>query len=486
MGSQNYLAIYISRDTATAVCADSQDKTGRILGSFSVSVEQQEQEPLQALAALVARGCNDRQWVVSEVAVALDCAMFMQHNVHSEFSDVRQITNTARFDTEEALATDITDLAIAFQINSTNQTGSELTVFTAKHKILSDIILSLQSNNIDPASIEPDVTCLSRFVCRKFSSAESGPDGTLFGLLSGHSGYLIAPPVPASTESRTEPVVRTFLVGPKQDRGQLLEREMLVTTALAGSRERMTRARLFDSAGSLDYHRIGARLDIEASRLDLAAAEGIEPGIVADHTDPVGFAIACGAVLAHFDKTGALNFRNDFMPYQGKRLILQNTLKFLSIAVTILLIAGGLYFQTQLYGVNKFRSRLNKCLARDYFAVMPTKEPPRISYSSSLRAEVRRIKSTQMPQDPKGDKSILGQLATVLQAFNKCAAQTSLNIDSVSVSDKSITIRGDTSSKNNTLLFMDTIRKSGLDVQKESGGTKAGRDTFSITAVPIR
>jgi len=117
---------------------------------------------------------------------------------------------------------------------------------------------------------------------------------------------------------------------------------------------------------------------------------------------------------------------------------------------------------------------------------MPTKEPPRISYSRSLGTELRRIKSTQMPQDPKGDKSILGQLATVLQAFNKCAAQTSLNIDSVSVSEKSITIRGDTSAKNNTLLFMDTIRKSGLDVQKESGGTKAGRDTFSIIAVPIR
>ena len=50
--------------------------------------------------------------------------MFMQHNVHSKFNDPKQIAATVRFDAEEALATDISDLAIAFKITSSNQAGS--------------------------------------------------------------------------------------------------------------------------------------------------------------------------------------------------------------------------------------------------------------------------------------------------------------------------------------------------------------------------
>ncbi len=76
--------------------------------------------------------------------MALDCAMFMQHNVHSEFSDPKRIAATVRFDTEEALATDITDVAIAFRITSSDDSGSNLTVFTAQRKVLSDVLGALQ------------------------------------------------------------------------------------------------------------------------------------------------------------------------------------------------------------------------------------------------------------------------------------------------------------------------------------------------------
>ena len=160
MASQNYLGIYICKDTAVAVCLDSQGKDGNVLGCFSVSVEAQEHPAnpdMSALASLIAHGCAERGLTFSEVAVALDCAMFMQHSVHSEFDDPKQIAATVRFDTEEALATDITDVALAFKVNSTDRAGSQLTVFTAQRKILSDILHSLQQHNLDPVTIEPDV-----------------------------------------------------------------------------------------------------------------------------------------------------------------------------------------------------------------------------------------------------------------------------------------------------------------------------------------
>ncbi|GAI99149.1 unnamed protein product, partial [marine sediment metagenome] len=192
--------------------------------------------------------------------------MFMQHNVHSEFGDTKQIAATIRFDTEEALAMDVSDIAIAFQITSSNKSGSELTVFTAQKKVLSDILISLQSGGMDPVSIEPDVNCLSRFVCRKLSAPKGTQGGTLFGMLSARSGYLIVPHQDGSGSQKASRV-RTFLVGSTTDRDVLLAREAIMTTALSGG-EPISCLRVFDSAGAADYQQLGERLGIEADEVD--------------------------------------------------------------------------------------------------------------------------------------------------------------------------------------------------------------------------
>jgi len=98
--SQNYLGIYISKKTAMVVCPGPQKKDWSGLKCFSVSVEGQEQQDMQALAGLIAQGCAERNMKFSEITVALDCSLFMQHSVHSEFKDPKQIAATVRFDTE--------------------------------------------------------------------------------------------------------------------------------------------------------------------------------------------------------------------------------------------------------------------------------------------------------------------------------------------------------------------------------------------------
>ena len=151
MESQNYLGIYISKNTATIVCLGPQKSDGNAMKCFSVSLEEQQQD-MQALAGLIAQGCEKRNLRFSEVTVALDCSMFMQHSVHSEFNEPKQIAATVRFDTEEALATDITNVAVAFEIASSDQTGSQLTVFTVERKILSEVLDALQQYNLDERS----------------------------------------------------------------------------------------------------------------------------------------------------------------------------------------------------------------------------------------------------------------------------------------------------------------------------------------------
>jgi len=142
---------------------------------------------------------------------------------------------------------------LAFEITSAGEAGSELTVFTAQRKILSEVLLSLQQHNLDPVTIEPDINCLSRFICRKASSAQSQQPGVLFGILSRRNGYLIIPPVSAGAGSQRASTARTFLVGPTQDRGELLAREVLVTTALVGGGEPINHLKVFDSSGTVSH-----------------------------------------------------------------------------------------------------------------------------------------------------------------------------------------------------------------------------------------
>ncbi len=482
MEAKNYLGIYLSKDTATVVCLGPQGRNHNVLGCFSVSAQEQAEQKHQELATLIAQGCAERELQFSEVAVALDCAMFMQHDVHSEFKDPKQIAQTVRFDTEEALATDISDITIAFKITSSDQTGSALTVFTAQRKILSDVLLSLQSNNIDPVIVEPDVSCLSRFIARNVSLPEDSQP--LFGVLSKRSGYFV---VPGSSDSKGTSLMRTFLVGPTRARTELLAREVSVTTALLENEEPINCLKAFDSTGSVNYQQLSEKLGLEASGVDFAEAAATDPQTLADCADPVDFVIAYGAALAHLEKPQSINFRSDFMPYQGKKLRMEKALKFASVSVTILLLALGMYFQMPLLKANEYRSDLRKKFAKDYLAVLPGEEKLPAKFRDALRklsSEDRRIQYHQSGRaGATGEESMMSKLTSVLEAFNKCAAATNLKINKVSVTTKNIRIEGDTSSRSNTNRLFATVKEK-LDVVQFNYDLKAGRDVFSITVVP--
>ena len=476
--ARNILGVYLSRDRATVVCLGLEGGACSVLGCFSVSVEKQEGQP-QELAHLIWDGCGQRRFNFSEVYVALDCAMYMQHSVHSEFSEPKQIAATVRFDAEEALAMDVAELAIAFKIASSQQSGSELTVFTAQRKVLSEALVSLQADNIDPVAVEPDVICLSRFIRQNVSLP---PDlHILFGVLSGTNGYF-------KTFSGTQETTgaRTFLVGPKQDRNVLLAREVLVTSALVRIGEPINCVKVFDSTGSVNCQQLGEKVGIETSLVDLVEAAAASPETLADCPDPVEFAIAYGAALSGLEKQRGINFRDDFMPYQGKKVRLQKALKFLSVSVACLMLALGLYFQLQLWQKNRYRNRLFKKFEKDYAAVMFGKKPPAKSDPvGKLSSELRRIRDVKSGQlSITGEESVSAKLTLVLEAFNNCAAQTNLNIDSISISTKSMSITGDTSGRKNTLKLFEAIKKSNLEILQQRLDTKGGRDSFRITVEP--
>ena len=111
MQTQNYLGLYISKGQATGVCVHFKGHIRTVQGGFRVTVDPAEPEPFKVLARQIAQACEEKKLRFAETVVALDCALFMQHRVHSEFANPKQIAATVRYDTEEVVATDVSALA---------------------------------------------------------------------------------------------------------------------------------------------------------------------------------------------------------------------------------------------------------------------------------------------------------------------------------------------------------------------------------------
>jgi len=191
---QNCLGIYLSEDNATVVLLSA---NATVEDCFSVSRDTDD-EQRRSLASVVAQNVVARGRSFGNVAVAIDCALFTQHDLHSEFSDLKRITQTIRFDAEETLATDATDLAIAFNVTNTDQTGSDIAVFTANRQLLTEILADLQTGNLDPTAIEPDIVCLTRFFRHYLDFSEN--DKSILTIFSQRSCYIIVNPPESSLD----------------------------------------------------------------------------------------------------------------------------------------------------------------------------------------------------------------------------------------------------------------------------------------------
>jgi len=475
VNGQGYLGIYIAKDRAAVVCLDSVQAPLQSVACFEVWAQPQTDPSVgfAALADQIAQTCSRRNLQFSHVAVALDCSLYMQHHLHSTFSDSKQIESTVRFDTEEALATDISDIALAFSILSSDQGKSMLRVFSSQKRILAEIINALAANNLDPATVEPDVVCLSRFIANRCLKPQEQSANILFAALSQCSGYLTGP---FGADDEKVPVQRTFLVAPGQDRNSLILRQLSLSLAQLTQAD-VNKVILLDSAGLLRTDQVGSALALSAQLADFTPPQ--------DCGDPVAFAAACGAAMSSLQKEPHLSFRSDYMPHLGKRRRLEKTLRIVSISACVILAAVGLNLTVKLIQKNKPVKLLYKKFALDYGAVLPDRRmPPKLTKArDDLKREVSRIKNVRSGQvSATGEKSVPAKLTAVLEAFNAVASRTNLNIEKISIGDKNIAISGDTSSRSSTLELLTEIKKT-MNVQQTNLGTKGGRDTFSFTAV---
>ena len=483
MDGKNYTGIYISQTSATVVALNCHGREQNINDCFSVSLEQPTEAEdsgkiAQELAELVSKTASQRNlsFQDNEVFIALDCSMFMQHSVKSEFTDPQRIAGTIRSDTEEVFANDISDFALAFKISSKNENGSNISVYTAKRKIISDFISAFQRYNIDPVTVEPDIVCLSKFLSTAFRTQKEAVN--IFALLSVNNGYLIVPAWLAEKAA----IVRTFFISANQNRTELLKRQLTLMLAQINQNTSNAVFRILDSTDSANPQQLSQILPTEI--IDLTAYTQKIP--TADCKDKVDFAIAYGAALGFFDKTQTVDLRRDFNPYQGKKIRLQNTLKIAGICSVICMFVFGIFFMGKRISASKQRKDQIKTFESYFLKVIPGYKKMPTPFSEAVRKlerEKNRLLSYRQGHFDEGaQQSVPAKFTMLLRAFNQCAGQTGITVDSIDVTSKTITLSASTTSKQNTLKLRESILNNNLVIKQENDlGYKDGRNLFKLT-----
>ncbi len=471
MEHSKYLGLYFRENSVTGVCLDAEKKSRPVVDIFTARVETDSEDKLREMAELIKRNCEEKEFAPEEVTVAIDNVFFMQHDVHTPFTETKRINQTIRFDTEEALASDVNDMALAYKINTSDESGSDLTVFTVKKDFMSELIKSLQSQGFDPSSIEPDIVCLSRSFKSNFEKLEE--ENYLFAAFSNDRGFFIA-----HDNENYDLILRTFLIPAQDDRTSILRREFPLTLALHDEDEKINSIKVIDETGQVNVEELQVAFGVKVSFVE--AGDMIDNDL--GRNGAVSTLIANGAARRYSEDRKSLNFRNDFMPYMGRRLQIERSLKILGVALTILFISLGGYLTADWFKKYQPYRKLHNKFSQEYSSVMLGKSfPDRLSPVTKLKSEYRRIKNIKSGQlSATGEKSVGAKFTLLMDAFNKVAKSTDLNIHSVSITSKVISISGDTNNRRSSIKFFDVLEAVNFNIVKKDLETEGGRDNFRI------
>ncbi len=473
MEQNRYLGIYIASDKTFVVLLSKTDGRIEVLERFSVPAApppegQQQSFSFADTAQAIASICAEKQLVFSDVAVAIDCGLYRQQKLHSEFTDYRQIAQTIKFDAEEALAVDAAQTAVAFEVIGRQLSGSEVATFAAPAGLVSEIIVSLQTNKLDPVSVEPDSICFRRGI-------DTAGQDAIVAAVSRTRCFVLCPPLPGGKAT-----VRSFVTSESQNKMSLLAREIMMTMAMFGAEKRTETVKIYDTTGQIDLETLAAQTGLKIETLDIAESIAFEPQ---EDIEDIDLIIAAGAGASLAGKTEKVDFRSDFMPYEGKKAALEKTIKTFSICLLVFFVALGVFLQMQYYKTSKDCKRIGDKFKTDYVVAMSGGKFTRSSEAvRKLKSEINRIKDVKSGLlSASGEDSIEAKLTFLLEALVSVPKNVNIEIEKISVTTKTMSIIGSTNSGGYLQLFGAIDKHPKLVRGSSTYESKDGRDNFRLT-----
>ena len=468
MESNRFLGIMIGRNQAAVACIDAR-AGAEVIDCFVVRPEAGSGEA-PSLAAAVAQAVRSRNLVYDEVALALSSDFFAQYALHSMFTDVRQIEGTIKFDAEEAAAADAATLAVTFEILRMETGGSEVMVYSADRQALTDILLDLQAEGFDPVMMEPDVVSISRVLDKQAEFAHETQ--TLYVFLDAPNCFFLR-----NANKGHAVYARRVMLASKEDLTGELARQMQLTLAAWSSQEPIESIVLAGDTKQIDTHLFREKTGRSVTKTDLSLPAG------ESETSPVVVAAAWGAALAHVTRGRKADFRRDFMPYQGRRKILQKSLRIMSVSLTVVLLVLGIYFQFKTFRMQGYTRDLEKKLVDEYKAGMyGQKPPPSQPILTKLRNVHRQASQRKEGFGPGDENSVAARLTYILEAINKTPSSVDVNIQQITITERTMRVQGDTNGRRSTLQLFDEMKKhSKLSIESNRVSTASPRDKFEVT-----
>jgi hypothetical protein len=193
--------------------------------------------------------------------------------------------------------------------------------------------------------------------------------------------------------------------------------------------------------------------------------------------------IAAGAAAGVLVKGEKVDFRPFFLPYQGKRAILEKTIKMLSVSMAVLFIAVGIFLHLWYYRTNNDRNRLKEKFRAEYAIAMTGAKFTKGSEAvRKLKSEINRIKDVKSGLlSTAGEDSVEARLTFLFEALNGVPKDVDVEIEKIAITTKTMNITGSTSSRGYLQLFAAVDKHPKLTRGQSSYQSKDNRDHFRLT-----
>lgn len=476
MEQNKTLGIYITPNKATVVLVGKTSGKIEIAEQFSVAVAAAEGTTFSFAQAAkdIAAGCTKKQLLFSDVAVTLDCRLYRQQVLHSEFTEYRQISQTVKFDAEESLAVNAAETAVAFELASKGISGSEVSVYAASASVVSNIITTMASHKLDPVSIEPDSICLRRILSQLPGYGREIK--TMLMAVSKEKCFIVSPPPQVGNAQ-----IRVFITAESQNKTNLAAREIMFSTASTIGDRDIQKTLIYDSTGKVDVAELGQSVSVAIE--PFGTEQIITSTEFPAETDGLDIIIAAGAAAGLLGKCDKVDFRSDFMPYQGKRMILEKAVKTMSFCLLAVFIVLGVFLHIQYHKANGVRNQLKDKFKTEYSIAMPGGRF--ISSKDALgklKREINRIKDVKSGLlSAAGDDSIEAKLTFLFEAINSVPKNVDVEIEKITITTKTMNITGSTSTRGYLELFGAIDKHPKLTKGQATYQSKDNRDQFRLT-----
>lgn len=356
------------------------------------------------------------------VALSLAGALYHAQVHHSDFTDLRQIRQTIKFDVEEDSTFDAESLAVCFQTAAPAAEGTNLIVYSLQRTRCQEILDQFEQAGLDPLVAEPDIAAWVHYLTRL---AQLPADEPVLAVAAPPGGlYLVL-----LAADRAVLLARSLLCPSPEHVSQTLATEIRRSLALWPENQQPQR---------IHYHPGG----LVRGQVETLLAEVKLPWQPLPEPD-LDVACALGVAVGWLNRTTAADFRADGMPVRTVLAARRRALYGLAAAAVLLLAA--LLFAVKTYA-NRCQSQYalaNERLGQAYLDAAGKPPAPSVNMARMIGNLHRQWHNAAVRQGVQAQTNSASHTFTLL--FNTLASlgeEFDLRLDLVRLSPKDALLQG--------------------------------------------